>query len=345
MRHPSLHGSLFGILLLVAGFSAAGCGQESEVPLWGTGMLEAEDLTLAPTVGGRLLARPYEEGDRIREGAVAAWIDSIPLTEQRDLAHVGLEALTVQRRQAETKLASARERLEQAVRSRDRLRSLRATDAVAQADLDEAETATEVARQQVRAAELAFESIQVEERRTRLQLKSLDRQIRDCRVTAPRDGTVLTVYMEPGEVASPGRAILRMADIENLFVRVYISADRVGRVRLGGEAGVRVDAYPDTLFAGRVTHIAEEAEFTPKNVQTAEARADLVYSVKVSVPNPQGLLKIGLPAEVWLPDVHGPAGALPGPAARPGDPGEAPEAADPGQAGDRGTGEDPEGAG
>ncbi|MFO7768356.1 MAG: efflux RND transporter periplasmic adaptor subunit [bacterium] len=302
-----LRADLFiAVLFLASGtLLLSGCGEAEEPPLWGTGMLEAEDLTLASTVGGRLLARPHEEGDRVREGAVAAWIDSIPFTEQREMARVGLQSLAVQRRQAETKLASAREQLEQAVRARDRLRALREEDAVPQAQLDEAETAATLARQQVRAAELAFESIQVSECRTRLRIASLDRQIRDCRVLVPRSGTVLTVYMEPGEVASPGRAILRLADLDELFVRVYVSADRMGRVRLGGEAGVRADAYPDTLFPGRVAHIAEEAEFTPKNVQTAEARADLVYAVKVSVPNPGGLLKIGLPVEVWLPDVSG----------------------------------------
>ena len=279
------------------------CTPPPPEPLWGSGTLEAEEVVVAATVGGRLLARFGEEGDRLTAGQVVAWIDSAGLVEARDLARVGLQSVAVQRRQAETTLASAAERLIQARRNRDRLQALRTSQAVAQAQLDEAETAVVLAEQQVTAAETAFDALRVQERQIGLQIASLTRQVGECRVAAPRDGTVLTVYQEPGEVVAPGRGILRLADLTHLFVRVYVPAGRVGRVRLGGTARLRVDAYPETVFEATVVHIADEAEFTPKNVQTAEARADLVYAVKVRVANPDGLLKIGLPADVDLPEV------------------------------------------
>jgi HlyD family secretion protein len=283
--------------------SPAGCTPPAPQPLWGSGTLEADEVVIAPTIGGRLLARPVAEGDRVRAGQVLALIDSTALVEARALTRVSLDGVAVQRRQAETALASAGERREQALRNRDRLAALRSSQAVAQAQLDEAETALALAQQQVTAAETAFDALRVQERQIGLQLASLQRQIGECRVLAPRDGTVLTTYLEAGEVAAPGQGILRIADLSGLFVRVYVPAAGVGRVRLGGEARVRVDAYPGRVFEGRVVHIAEEAEFTPKNVQTAEARAELVYAVKVHLANPEGLLKIGLPADVDLPEI------------------------------------------
>ena len=292
---------LFPVLLI----ALTGCAEEAPQRLWGSGMLEAEVVTVASLTGGRILVRPVQEGDRVERGALVAAIDSVGLVEARDQARVGLAALAVSRTQAATTLASAEERLLQATRTRDRLKALLETEAVARSQLDDAETVVTLATQQVSSARTAFETIQVEERRLRLQLASIGRRIGECRLTAPRSGTVLTVFSEPGEVAAPGMGIVRIADLSELYVRVYVPATLIGRVRLGGEAVVRVDSYPGRTFPGRVVHIAEEAEFTPKNVQTSEARADLVYAVKVAVPNPDGSLKIGLPADVDLPEVGG----------------------------------------
>jgi HlyD family secretion protein len=299
-RPASVTGTVLAAATLLA---VAGCAPPAVESLWGSGMLEAEEVVIAPTVGGRLLARAADLGDTVEQGQVVAWIDSTALIEQRALLQNGLGALQVQARQAEAALVSARERYEQAVRQRDRLAALRRTEAVAQAQLDEAESAVVVASRQRASAEAALEGVEVAGRERELRLASLRRQIEECRLRAPRRGTVLSVYLEPGEVAVPGRGIVRIADLSSLYVRVYIPADRIGRVRLGGPARVRVDSWPDRIFLGRVAAIAEEAEFTPRNVQTAEARADLVFAVRVSVPNPDGRLKIGLPADVDLPEI------------------------------------------
>ncbi len=295
--------SNYQLLLLLMAMTFGGCAEKEEEPLWGSGVLEAEEVVVAPTIGGRLLLRTVEEGDSVEEGTLIAIIDTTSLVEVRDLAAVGLRGIAVQRRQAQNALDATRERLEQAVRNRDRLQALVESEAASQSQLDELETAVVLAGKQVEAAETAFETFPVQEREIRLRIASLQRQIGDCRLIAPRAGTVLTVYAEPGEVVAPGRGVVRIADLSELFVRVYIPAPLVGRVRLGGGALVRVDSSPDRAFPGRVVHISEEAEFTPKNVQTPEARADLVFAVKVAVSNREGLLKIGLPADVDLPEI------------------------------------------
>ena len=261
-------------------------------------------VLVASTIGGRLLLRTVEEGDRAEEGTLIALVDTIAFIEARDLATVGLRGIAVERRQADNMLETARERLVQAIRNRDRVKVLVESDAATQSQLDDLETAVVLAGKQVEAVETSFEAFPVKEREIELRLAVLERQISECSLTAPRSGTVLSVFAESGEVIAPGRGVVTIADLEELYVRVYVPAPLVGRVRLGGRALVTVDSFPDRSFPGRVVHIADEAEFTPRNVQTPEARADLVFAVKVAVANREGLLKIGLPADVDLPEIN-----------------------------------------
>ena len=114
-------------------------------------------------------------------------------------------------------------------------------------------------------------------------------------------GTVLTRTVEPGEVVPAGRTALRLADLSNLELRIYLEAGDLSRVKPGQELPVRVDALPGSPLTGTVAWIADEAEFTPKNAQTRHARAQLVYAVKLRVANPDGRLHVGMPAEVDLP--------------------------------------------
>ena len=300
LKYKTCRGFLLVSLLLTFG----GCAEEEVESLWGSGVLEAEQVLVASTIGGRLLLRTVEEGDRVEEGALIALVDTTAFIEARDLATVGLRGIAVERRQAHNMLETARERLAQALRNRDRVKVLVESDAATQSQLDDLETAVVLAGKQVEAVETSFEAFPVKEREIELRIASLKRQISECSLTAPRSGTVLSVFAESGEVIAPGRGIVTIADLEELYVRVYVPAPLVGRVRLGGGALVAVDSFPDRTFPGRVVHIADEAEFTPRNVQTPEARADLVFAVKVAVANREGLLKIGLPADVDLPEIN-----------------------------------------
>ena len=132
-------------------------------------------------------------------------------------------------------------------------------------------------------------------------------------LTAPMDGRVLTLNVHPGEVALPGVPLLDIADTSRLRLTIYVPEADLGRVRLGQDVLITVDAFPERPFHGQVVHIAEEAEFTPKNVQTREERTTLVYAVEVEVPNEQGLLKPGMPADAVLGrDVQRAAASPPG---------------------------------
>jgi HlyD family secretion protein len=129
----------------------------------------------------------------------------------------------------------------------------------------------------------------------------LEARIGFSRVEAPFDGIVTVRHREPGETVAPGAPVLTVMDPADRWVRIYVPENRVGRLHLGGPAEIRADAYPERAYAGEVMHIASEAEFTPRNVQTTEERVKLVYEVRVRVTGDPGLaLKPGLPADVTL---------------------------------------------
>lgn len=129
-------------------------------------------------------------------------------------------------------------------------------------------------------------------------LALVEAQIAKLTVNAPMDGIILTRNVEPGEFVQPGAVALKLADLNNLTITVYVPEDRYGEISLGQFADVSVDSFPGEVFSATVIHIADKAEFTPRNVQTVEGRSSTVYAIKLKVENPEGKLKIGMPADV-----------------------------------------------
>ena len=129
-------------------------------------------------------------------------------------------------------------------------------------------------------------------------LDLLDAQIAKLDIYAVMDGVILSRNVEPGEFVQPGAVALTMADLTNLTITVYVPEDRYGQISLGQTAEVRVDSFPGLTFTATVVHIADQAEFTPRNVQTVEGRSSTFYAIKLQVSDPDGKLKIGMPADV-----------------------------------------------
>jgi RND family efflux transporter MFP subunit len=135
------------------------------------------------------------------------------------------------------------------------------------------------------------------------QLAVLDLQIDKLIVNAPMDGVVLTRSVQPGEVVQAGMTVMTIAKLDTLKITVYISEDRYGEVKLGDSATLSVDSFPGETFTATVTRIADQAEYTPRNVQTKEERQTTVYAVELSVKNPDGKLKPGMPVDVTFSGV------------------------------------------
>lgn len=154
------------------------------------------------------------------------------------------------------------------------------------------------ARDAVEQAQAGMEQADAVMMEAEAQLTLLDLQIDKLTVTAPEDGVVLTRSVQPGEVVQAGMTTMIIAKLDTLKVTVYISEDRYGEVKLGDSASLSVDSFPGETFAASVTRIADQAEYTPRNVQTKEERQTTVYAVELSVENPDGKLKPGMPVDV-----------------------------------------------
>ncbi len=168
--------------------------------------------------------------------------------------------------------------------------------ALAQASLMTAEANLAASRADPSPEELAVAQAQVEVARGAVQV--LEAQIARLVITAPIDGVVLTRSVQPGEVSVPGAPLLSLLRLDDLSITVYVPEDRYGTISLGQSARVSVDSYPGETFEARVVRIADQAEFTPRNVQTEEGRRTTVFAVELAVGSPEGKLKPGMPADV-----------------------------------------------
>ncbi|MBN1992641.1 MAG: efflux RND transporter periplasmic adaptor subunit [Anaerolineae bacterium] len=224
---------------------------------------------------------------------------------QNDVAQYQLQAAQIGIKIAEVSLTGAKQQVEHLIRMRDEPLFLITQTNAAEAAYKQAEAAVQaaqanltaveadptpediaVAKAQVREAETAMAAVQVQ----------LDKQI----LTAPRDGLISQKLVNPGELAAPGAILMELSDIDTVDLTVYIPETRIGQVHIGQEAVVYVDAYPGETFKGQVSFIAHEAEFTPRNVQTQEERVNLVFAVKITLNNPDHLLKPGMPADAEI---------------------------------------------
>jgi HlyD family secretion protein len=303
----------------------AGCRRESTTAIEASGTLEATEAELGFQVPGRIDSIMVREGDRVRAGERIAVLDRLELVARRDAA----TALAAAQRarlaelergfrpeevaQAEVLLQSAEQRLSDAERDLVRTRNLFEGGAVSRQALDNQQSVHNTARaerdrlqQQVRLLQSGSRPEQITAQRALLaQAEAATVQaeatLAHAVVVAPFGGTVTRRLREPGEVISAGLPVVSLANLDDRWVRIYVREDEVGRVRLGGKAEIRVDAFPDRAYAGDVVFIAQEAEFTPRNVQTKEERVKLVYRVKVRVVGDSAQdLKPGLPADVRL---------------------------------------------
>lgn len=315
-------------LLLLAGIAAwlvlrgpaPGAGA-----LAASGTVEGTEADLGFQVPGRLEEIAVVEGDVVSGGQELAWLDrgemdaavaaataQLQMAEAR-LADVRRGPRLEEIRQAESVLDAARARALEAAREEERTRRLHEGGAVSRQALERAETVLEVARSEVRRASESLDLIRQGARaetiaahqaavaQARAQLAQAEAVRAHAVIRAPFPGRITVRHRQAGEVVGPGAPVLTLLDPMDRWVRIYVREDAIGRVRIGMAARIVSDTWPDQEYAGSVTFIGSEAEFTPRNVQTAEERTKLVYPVKVRITSdPDFHLKPGIPADVTL---------------------------------------------
>jgi len=289
---------------------------------------EGERLAASAIVGTVDATELALEQDQLtaQRGANASHVNEV--TRQIDVLQAQQSAAAAQRDAAKAQRTVLEAQLEIARRAYERTRRLFDQKAATAEQLDQAERDYRVLEQQIKAQDdqIAAQDHQVAAHRQQVdatraqqqtasaQVASLDAQvarvaerIRKSHITNPVAGTVLTTYVRAGEMVQPGQPLYKIANLESVEVRAYVTEPQLAHVPLGGGAQVSVDAGAGRIrtFPGTVSWVSSQAEFTPTPIQTRDERADLVYAVKIRVANGEGILKIGMPADVRFRDADG----------------------------------------
>jgi HlyD family secretion protein len=303
-----------------------------------SGQADATEVQVAPDVGGRIVEMTIAEGDRVKQGDIVARLDTRDVDLALRRAHAERSQVDAQLRllqagargedvrQAEAQVAgasadvaAAQSDLAAAETDLQRFEKLLASNSGSQKQRDDAATRRDMARDRLRAARAretgAREGVarlragsrreEIEAARARVagvdaQIATLEKSKSDATVIAPIAGIVTERLLDAGEIASPRAPIAVLADLDHAWAEVFVDEPMIPRIKLGQAATVYTDAGGPGL-PGKVSYVASKAEFTPRNVQTAEDRSKLVYRVKIAVDNSKGILKQGMPVEAEIP--------------------------------------------
>ena len=289
-----------------------------------SGNIEVTDAELGFKLPGRVIAREVDEGEPTRADQVIARIEAADLEQEAGLrraevaaARAVLAELEAGTRpeeiaRAEASLALAEAEAHRAELDYARQKSLAEQSVITARDLEFADTARRTSAARVREAKEQLTLLRNGPRREELdQARARLRQAEEAlglaetrlsytTLKAPFDGLVLAKHVEPGEYVAAGTPVVTVGDLAHPWLRGYISETDLGRVKCGQPAEVTTDTYPGKVYPGRVSFIASQAEFTPKNVQTPRERVKLVYRVKIDLENPQAELKPGMPADARI---------------------------------------------
>jgi len=302
--------------------SRRGSAVKGEIKVSGT--IEVTSVELSFKVGGRLSRRLVDEGMQVAAGQTVALLEDDELQQERSAR--GADEKAVRAALADLEAGSRREEIAQGEASlvrmkadadklaRDALRaeSLFTREVIPRQELDAARAGRDASAAAVREAEQRLKLLKAGPRpdavlqaRARVEASAAGRSLAETRLgqatlTAPMAGLVLAKHAEPGEMLAPGAPVVTIARMDEVWLRGYIPEADVGRVAIGQRARVTADAWPGRVLEGRVSFISSEAEFTPKNVQTEKERVKLVYRIKVTLPNPKGELKPGMPVDAII---------------------------------------------
>ncbi|MFQ6007628.1 MAG: HlyD family secretion protein [Candidatus Zixiibacteriota bacterium] len=287
---------LFSTIIISFLMTISGCDNDTRT-IGGSGLIEADGIIVSAETAGRVESLRFEEGTSVCQGDTLLIIDPTRLELELAAARAGQKV-------ALARLESARLQLEQSKESerfvnaeRDRIATLVRSGTATQQQLDQLEHELTSATLARRTAQANATAIEAELTKIEADINRLKRQLQDCYPICPTSGTVTAKYVEAGELLAPGRPIAKISRLDTLWVKIYLPTADFAQVKISDKVIVDTESG-NRQYQGEIVWTSEEAEFTPKNVQTKKARTNLVYAVKVRVVNTDGLLKIGMPVFV-----------------------------------------------
>lgn len=295
------------IILICVSLLAGACSKSSDREISSSGTIEATEVMISSKVSGELTRLLVDEGTAVRSGDTLAVIDPVDYQIQLNQAQANYEALEAQYKLAvrgsrEEDIKQAEANFKNAQEDLNRMQELWASKSITQKQFDDAQTRFIVSQQTMEKLKRGSRSEEIATAKARrdqalAQVEAIKKKVADCYITAPVRGVITQKAVEQGELVGPGAAVVQISRLDKVFLMIYVNEQDLGRVKLGQQAKVKIDTYPNKDFPGKVVYISPIAEFTPKNIQTKEDRTKLVFGVKIEVDNADGSLKPGMPAD------------------------------------------------
>lgn len=294
-----IKGILYGTLATTL---LSACGNEKG-KYDATGTFEATEVIVSSEASGKLLDFNVTEGDQLQQGKEVGYVDTVQLYLKKLQLQANTTTVRSRRQDIGKQIAAIKQQIITQEREKRRWENLVKSNAGNQKQLDDINSQIAYLQKQLIAQTSTLENnnagVNGESSSLEIQVAQLNDQLSKCHIISPINGTVLSKYAEKGELATPGKALFKVADIENMFLRAYITSDQLSQIKIGQKVKVFADYGGENVkeFPGTVTWISNKSEFTPKGILTKDERANLVYAVKVAVKN-SGDIKIGMYGEV-----------------------------------------------
>lgn len=292
------------VAIVMGGIMLSSCGKE-EAKYDAAGSFEAVETVISSEATGRILSLTIEEGDELKAGDVIGYVDSIGVNLMKQQMHAQTRAILSNKPDISKQVAIFEQQLQNLENEKARITRLVAAEAATKKMLDEVNYQIDVLKKQIEATNSTLErttnSITMQTTPINVQIKQIQNQLSKYTLINPIDGVVLTKYAEVNEVTTLGKPLYKIANLSEMKLKAYVSANQLSEMKLGQQVKVRIyngeESYKE--YSGVIEKIANQAEFTPKTIQTKDERQNLVYAIKISVKN-DGFLKIGMYGEVYF---------------------------------------------
>ena len=289
------------ILLAVAAVLCSSCSGKTEFDACGN--FEADEILVSSQGTGQLMWSDIQEGMTVTAGNTLGITDTVQLYLQKAQLESQLKSVMSSRPDVESQVASLRSQIANLKSEKSRLERLVAKGAAPTKQVDDIKAQIVILESQLDAQLSALSkntsAVEFNANAISAQIDMIEDKISKCHIVSPVNGTVIAKYIHAGELVGMGTPIMKVADLENMFLRAYFTSDQLGSIVLGDKVTVTADFGGEQQFQyeGKIVWISSESEFTPKSIQTRNTRANLVYAVKIAVRN-DGRLKIGTYGEV-----------------------------------------------
>lgn len=268
--------------------------------LYGNGRIEGTEVRIGTEVSGRIVESTLVEGRRVARGDLLVRVDDADLRIRLAQAAADQAALARERVRVEEELRTARHHLQTTESDVRRYRELQERGTVSPQRLEQAENTFQEARGRISFLQASIAEIDARLEAARQNSRLIQSQIDKSEIRAPIDATILIKGVEAGEVVQPGRTVAVLVDLSRLELRVFVPEREIGRIKLGDMARVRTDTFPDRFWDATVIRVDQRAQFTPRDIHMPSERVTMVFGVTLSLANPSGELKPGMPADSWI---------------------------------------------